>query len=64
MTKPITRKEFVALQKMALSALRLAAHHDPDHEHRLQLVEHRLDRIGAPQYRTIRKGNQKFPRTK
>ena len=53
MRKPITRAEYNKLVKQVAEALRLASRHDPDHESRLDLVEHRLDRIGAPQYRRV-----------
>ena len=51
MTKPITRKEFQKLTRIAMDALRLASNHDPDHETRLDVLERQMQRIGAPQYR-------------
>jgi hypothetical protein len=43
-----------------------ASHHDPDHakeleklSSRLDVVEHQLWRLGAPQYRTVYKGKNK-----
>lgn len=39
MTKPITRKEFNELQRLARDCMRLASTHDPDHEKRLTEIE-------------------------
>jgi hypothetical protein len=56
--KPITRKEYNRLCRQVKDALELASNHDPDHELRLAIIERQLQRLGAPQYRTIRKGKE------
>ena len=56
MKRAITRKEFNELTKIAKDALSLASRHDPDHEHRLEIIERQLERLYAPQYRELSKG--------
>jgi hypothetical protein len=51
MTKPITRAEYNKLARQLRDVMKLASTHDPEHEQRLDVVERRLDRIGAPKYR-------------
>lgn len=67
---PITRKEFqrlvnhvnkqlgvaerIPLHQTAKAALRLASHHDPDLEMRIETLERQMIRIGAPQYRRVK----------
>jgi hypothetical protein len=59
MIKPITRKEYNDLVKWLKDVSRLASTHDPDHGHRLDILERQVERLGAPQYRTLYKGKQK-----
>jgi len=54
--KPVTRKEFQKLLRIATEALRLASKHDPDLERRISVLERQVERLGAPQYRLVRKG--------
>ena len=56
MIKPVTRKEFQKLLRIATEALRLASKHDPDLERRISVLERQVERLGAPQYRLVRKG--------
>lgn len=56
MIKPVTRAEYNKLVKWLKDVTRLASTHDPDHGHRLDILERQMVRIGAPQYRTFRKG--------
>lgn len=54
MIKPITRKEYNLVLRMAKDALRMASTHDPEHEQRLAVLERQMERIGAPQYRKVK----------
>lgn len=54
MIKPITRKEFSRLERIAKEALRLASKHDPDLVMRIEVLERQMVRIGAPQYRRVK----------
>ena len=68
MIKPITRKEYNKVLRLAKDALELACHHDPEHAKELKklrkdvthldillgVVERQLQRLGAPQYRRVR----------
>lgn len=58
MVKPITRKEFNKLSRLALDCMKLASTHDPDHERRLDVIERQLQRLGAPQYRMVKRGRR------
>lgn len=57
----VTKREFDRLKRDVRDALYLSSTHDPDHDLRLSIVERRLDRLGAPQYRSPhqRKGRAK-----
>ena len=47
---------FLKVERQAEHTLRVAREHDLDLDLRLSVVERRLDKLGAPQYRTVRKG--------
>lgn len=51
MIKPIRRKEFQRVERIAIDALRMASTHDPDLLQRIIVMERQLRRLGAPQYR-------------
>ena len=59
------RAKFIAevdLKKLAgttWDALMLASTHDPDLEMRIDVLERQMERIGAPQYRLIKKGKRR-----
>ena len=42
----------------AWDAMMLVSTHDPEHEHRLNILERQTERLGAPQYRVVRKGKR------
>jgi hypothetical protein len=42
----------------AWDAMKLASHHDPDLVERIDIIERQLERLGAPQYRVLRKGKR------
>lgn len=60
MSKLSPRAKFIktaSLEKVAAyawDAMQLASSHDPDHEKRLAILERQVERLGAPQYRTVR----------
>ena len=61
--KFIASKDIKEIAAHAWDALTLASTHDPDHakklrelESRIEVLERQMERIGAPQYRTIYKG--------
>jgi hypothetical protein len=61
--KPIGTMQFKKVERTARQALLLASNHDPDHEQqlkslrlRLDIVERQLQRMCAPQYRVVLKG--------
>jgi len=67
--KPSPRAKFIAkAQDKELAAFvwdigQLAMHHDPEHakelealDNRVAVLERQVERLGAPQYRTIKKG--------
>jgi hypothetical protein len=54
MRKPITRKEWNRLWSFVRGIADLAMHHDPEHEDRLNIIERQLEKLNAPQYRTVR----------
>jgi len=56
--KTVTRTEYHKLVKKVAAALALASVHDPEHENRLSVLERQMERIGAPQYRIVRKGKR------
>ena len=64
MRKLSPRQKFIArvstrpreLANTLWDAIMLASSHDPEHEDRLDVIERQLERIGAPQYRRVRKG--------
>jgi hypothetical protein len=58
MRKPITRKEWNHLWSFVRGVADLAMHHDPEHELRLGVIERQLEKLGAPQYRTLYKGKR------
>ena len=53
MIKPVTRKEYEEVLRIAQDALRMASVHDPEHERRLGILERQVTRLGAPEYRTV-----------
>jgi hypothetical protein len=62
-SKFIKEVNFERLAGFAWDAMVLASTHDPEHEKdlfelrsRIEVLERQMERIGAPQYRTIRKG--------
>lgn len=56
------RKKFIEqaahVAAYAWDAMELASTHDPDHERRLEILERQMERIGAPQYRLVKKGRR------
>lgn len=62
----ILETDFLQLKAYAWDAMQLASTHDPDHDrclkyllHRVSILERQMERIGAPQYRTVYKGKPK-----
>ena len=56
------RKNFIekattkSVAALAYDAMQLASSHDPDLLLRIEVLERQMERLGAPQYRTIKKG--------
>lgn len=44
---------------MSYDAMQLVSTHDPDLEQRIAVLERQMQRLGAPQYRVVRKGKTK-----
>ena len=47
------------IASVAWDALMLASNHDPDLESRISILERQMQRLGAPQYRTIYAGKKR-----
>lgn len=52
----ISRTEFNKLRQQVRDALDQASSHDPEHHERLVVLERQMQRLGAPEYRRVRKG--------
>lgn len=64
--KTVAWERFEKVERDAKEALRLASHHDPDHErrfkelyNRIAVIDRQLQRLCAPEYRVVRKGKKK-----
>lgn len=62
--KVVTQKEWNETQSRLKEALRLASSHDPDLLRRIEVLERQVSRLGAPQYRLLRKGRRNSRRSK
>ena len=47
------------LKGFAWDAMQLASTHDPDLLLRIEVLERQMQRLGAPQYRAVRKGKKR-----
>lgn len=43
---------------MAFDAMHMASTHDPDLLSRIEVLERQMERLGAPQYRILKKGKR------